>query len=154
MSDVRRRASKHCRNRKREYLKDKIKELESQSKNKSIRDFYRDINEFKKGYQSRTNLVKDKRGDLLADPHKILNRWTNYFCLLLNVHGSGGVWETEMHTAESFMQEPSASEVEFAVGNLKSYKSPGFDQIQAEVFQAGIASPVERVNCGTYSQKG
>jgi hypothetical protein len=46
-------------------LKDKINELESNSKNKNIRDLYRGINEFKKGYQPRINLVKDKRGDYL-----------------------------------------------------------------------------------------
>jgi hypothetical protein len=55
-------------------LKDKINELESNSKNKNIRDLYRGVNVFKKGYQPRTNLVKDERGDLVADPHKILNR--------------------------------------------------------------------------------
>jgi hypothetical protein len=38
---------------------------------------YRGINEFKKGHQPRTNLVKDERGDLVEDPHKILNRWKN-----------------------------------------------------------------------------
>jgi hypothetical protein len=41
--------------------------LETNSKNKNIRDIYRGINEFKKGYQPVTNLVKDKTGDLLAD---------------------------------------------------------------------------------------
>jgi len=40
-----------------------------------------------KGYQPRTNLVKDENGDLIADSHNILNRWKNYFCQLLNVHG-------------------------------------------------------------------
>jgi hypothetical protein len=74
LSDVRREASRHFRNKKREYLKDKINELESNSKNK-FRDLYRGINEFKNNYQPRTNLVKDEKGDLLADPHKILNRW-------------------------------------------------------------------------------
>jgi hypothetical protein len=64
--DVRREASRHFRHKKREYLKDKINELESNSKNKNIRDLYRGINEFKKRYQPRTNLVKDNRGDLLA----------------------------------------------------------------------------------------
>jgi hypothetical protein len=59
-------------------LKDKLNELESNSMNKNIRDLYRGINKFKKGYQPRTNLIKDERGDLLADPHKILNRWKNY----------------------------------------------------------------------------
>jgi hypothetical protein len=83
LSDVRREASKHFRNKKREYLKDKINELESNCKNKNTRDLYRGINEFKKGYQPRTNLVKDERGDLLAEPHKFLDRWKNYFCELL-----------------------------------------------------------------------
>jgi hypothetical protein len=73
LSNVRREASRHFRNKKREYLKDIINELESNSKNKNIRDLYRGINEFKKGYQRRTKLVKDEKGDLLADSHKIVN---------------------------------------------------------------------------------
>jgi hypothetical protein len=48
LSDVRREASRHFRNKKREYFKDKIDELESNSKNKNTRDVYKDINEFKK----------------------------------------------------------------------------------------------------------
>jgi hypothetical protein len=59
LSNVRRQASRYFRNKKREYLKDKINELESNSKNKNMRDLYRGINEFKKGYQPRTNTVKD-----------------------------------------------------------------------------------------------
>jgi hypothetical protein len=112
-------------------------EFESNSKNKNIRDLYRGINEFKKGYQPRTSLVKHERGDLVADPHKILNRWKNYFCQLLNVHGPGGVRPTDMHTAKPFVPEPSSSEVEIAIGKMKRYKSPGFDQIPAELLQAG-----------------
>jgi hypothetical protein len=55
----------------------------------------------------------------------------------LDVHGAGGVRQTEIHTAEPFVPEPSASEVEVAIGTLKSYKSPGVDQIPAELLQAG-----------------
>jgi hypothetical protein len=137
LSDIRQEASRHFRKRKREYLNDKINKLESNSKNKNIRGLYRGINEFKKGYQPRTNLVKDERGDLLVDPHKILSRWKNYFCQLLNIHRAGGVRQTEMHTAEPFVPEPSASGVEVAIGKLKRYRSPGVDQIQAEIIQAG-----------------
>jgi hypothetical protein len=135
LSNVRREPSTHFRKKKREYLKDRINELESNRKN--IRELYMSINEFKKGYQPRTNLVKDERGDLLADPHKMLNRWKNYFCQLLNVHGSGGVRQTEMHTAEPFVPEPSAAEAEVAIGKLKRHISPGADQILAELIQAG-----------------
>jgi hypothetical protein len=89
-------------------------------------------------------LVKDKRGDLLADPHKILDRWENYFCELLNVHRVGGVRQTQMDSAEPFVTEPSASEFEVALGKLKSYKSPGVDQIPAELIQAGRENCVQR----------
>jgi hypothetical protein len=57
-----------------EYLKDKINELATYSKNKNIRDLYRGINGLKRGYQPRNNLVKDENEDLLADSHNILNR--------------------------------------------------------------------------------
>jgi hypothetical protein len=117
-------------------LKDSINELESNSKNKKIRDLYRCINVFKKGYQPRIYLVKDERGNLLADSHNILNRWKNYFCQLLNVHWAGGVRQSEMHTAKPFVPECSASEVEDAIGKLKRYKSPGFEHTPAELTQA------------------
>jgi hypothetical protein len=120
VSDIRREVSRHFSNKKREYLKDKINELESNSKNKNIRDLYRGISEFKKGYQHRTNLVKDNRGYIVADPQKNLNRWKNYFCELLNVYGAGGVRQTAKHTAEPFVPEPSASVVDVATGKLKS----------------------------------
>jgi hypothetical protein len=50
-------------------------ELATKSKNKNISDLYREINYFKKGYQPRSNLVKNEDGDLLSDSHNILNRW-------------------------------------------------------------------------------
>jgi hypothetical protein len=52
---VRREASRHFRNKKREYLKGKINEPTMNSKNKNIRDLYRGINEFKRGCQPRGN---------------------------------------------------------------------------------------------------
>jgi hypothetical protein len=44
-------ANKHFRNKKQEYLKDRINELATHSKNKIIRDLYKGINEFKRGNQ-------------------------------------------------------------------------------------------------------
>jgi hypothetical protein len=74
LNNVRHEVFRYFRNKKREYLKDKINELATDSKNKNIRDLYRGINEFKSGYQPTKNLVKDENGDLLADSHNILNR--------------------------------------------------------------------------------
>jgi hypothetical protein len=66
--------------------KDKINELATNSKNMNIRNLYRGINEFNRGYQPRSKLVKDENADLLAESHNILNRSKNYFSQLLNVH--------------------------------------------------------------------
>jgi hypothetical protein len=81
---------------KREYLKDKINELAMKSKNKNIRDLYRD---FKWGHQPTSNIVKDENGDLLADSHNILNRLKNYFSQLLNVRRVSDVRQIEIRTA-------------------------------------------------------
>jgi hypothetical protein len=42
-----------------------------------------------------------------------------------------------LHTTKPFLPEPSASEVEVAIGKLERYKSPGVAQIPAELIQAG-----------------
>jgi hypothetical protein len=60
LRNVRREASRHFGNKKREYLEDKINEIDLNSKNKNIREVYRGITEFKKSYQPKTKLVKDE----------------------------------------------------------------------------------------------
>jgi len=86
LNHVRGEASRHFRNKKKEYLKPKIEELETNSKIKNIRGLYRGINDFKKGYLPRTTLVKDEKGDLATDSRSILAWWRNHFSQLLNVH--------------------------------------------------------------------
>jgi hypothetical protein len=51
-NNVRRKASWHLWNKKKEYLKDSINELTVNSNNKNIRDLYRGIVEFKMGLQT------------------------------------------------------------------------------------------------------
>jgi hypothetical protein len=63
----------------------------------------------------------------------MLTRRKNYFCQLLYVQGACGIRQTEIHTAEPFVPEPSATEVEVAISKLKRYKAPGSDQIPAEL---------------------
>jgi hypothetical protein len=82
LKKVRREANRYFRNKKREYLKGKIKELATNSKNKNMRYLYKEINDFKRSYQPRSNLVKDENGDLLADFNTILNRWKSYFSVI------------------------------------------------------------------------
>ena len=50
VSNARCEGSRHFKNKKKEYLIAKINELETSSKNKNIRELYRGISDFKKGY--------------------------------------------------------------------------------------------------------
>jgi hypothetical protein len=85
LNSIRRDASGYFRNKK-AYWKVKIEELETNNKINNVRDLYRGINDFKKGYQPRTTIVKVEKGGLVADSHSIMARWWNYFSQILNVH--------------------------------------------------------------------
>jgi len=65
LNNVRREASRHFRNKQKAYAKAKIDKLETNSEMKNTTDLYRGICDFKKGYQPRTNMVKDEKGDLV-----------------------------------------------------------------------------------------
>jgi hypothetical protein len=54
------------------------------------------------------------------------------------VHGVNDVRQTEIHTAEPLLPEPSAFEDELAIEKLKSIKLPGIDKIPAELIKTGV----------------
>ena len=56
----------------------------------------------------------------------------------MNAHGVNDGRQTETDTAEPLLPEPSAFEVELAIEKLKNHKSPGIDQIPAELIKAGV----------------
>jgi hypothetical protein len=80
--------------------------------------------------------VKDDKSDLFADSHNILNKW-KYFSQLLNVRKVSDVRQIEIHTAEPSVPDRNAFEVEIATAKFKRYKSPGSDQIPAQLIHVG-----------------
>jgi hypothetical protein len=83
-------------------------------------------------------LLRDEKNDLVADSHSILARWRSHFSQLLNVIGVNDVRHTEIHTAEPLLDETIACELDMAIEKLKRHKSPGIDQIPAELIKAGV----------------
>jgi hypothetical protein len=73
------------------------------------------MNDFKKGYHTRTNIVKDEKVDLVADSNSGLARWRTCFSQLLNVRRVNDVKRTERYTAVPLVPEPCAFEVELAI---------------------------------------
>jgi hypothetical protein len=122
----------------------------------NVRDLYRGINEFKKGYQPIINIIKDENGNLLADLQSVLNRWKNFFKQVLNAHGVHDVRQMDIHTAEPLVPEHSLIQVEIAIGKFKNYKSPGTDQIPAELIKAGgetLRFEINRLICSIYNKE-
>jgi len=70
-------------------------------------------------YQPRCNIVKDEKGDLVADSHSIVARWRNYVSQLFNVYGVKDAGKVEIPTAQPLVPDPSAFDVELATDMLK-----------------------------------
>ncbi|PSN48471.1 hypothetical protein C0J52_11717 [Blattella germanica] len=136
LCSIRRETTKFLKNKKREYLKEKINDLEINAKNRNIRELYQGIKIEREGFQARTNIIKDENGDMLADAKSILNRWGNYFNQLLNVHGEEEIEEHNVQTAE----------VEMAMEKLKIYKASGIDGIPAELIKSGGEKLREKIH--------
>ena len=75
--------------------------------------------------------------DLVTDFRSILATQRKHFLQMFNVREVNDVRLTEIHGAEPLVPEPSAFEVELAIGNIKRHKSPGVDQIPAELIKVG-----------------
>jgi len=55
-----------------------------------------------------TNIVKDVNCGLVTYSDSNLARWRKYFSRLFNAHSFSAVWQTEIHTAEPILPDPSA----------------------------------------------
>jgi hypothetical protein len=77
--------------------------------------------------------MQDENGDLLAESHNTGGRTAS---LLLNMHNVSNARQIEIYTAEPPVPDSSFLQVEIVIANFKNCKSPGSDQIPAEMFQA------------------
>jgi hypothetical protein len=62
------------RRKKREAWKGLLEEMEEAGRQKETRKFYRKVNIIRNGYKPRTVMCKDKKGNLVTEKKKVLNR--------------------------------------------------------------------------------
>jgi hypothetical protein len=55
----------------------------------------------------------------------------------LNLHRVKDIRQTEIHTAEHLVPDPSPFDHDIVTAKLQKYKSPGSDKIRAQLIQAG-----------------
>jgi hypothetical protein len=68
----------------------------------------------------------------------------DYCSQVLNVYKVSDVKQLKIYTGELLVLDPSPFHIEIAVAKMKRYRSPGSDQILAELIKAG---------CERYSQR-
>ena len=83
----------------------------------------RGINDFKRSYQPRNNIVKNKNGDLFADSHSSLVLKRKHFPQLWTVHGANDVRHTEIHAVDPLVPALSAFSFEMVDEEIKIHKS-------------------------------
>jgi hypothetical protein len=72
------------------------------------------------------------------------------------MHGVHDVRQMHIHMAEPLLSESSIVKVEIAIGKLKSYKSPGSDQILDELIKAGgetLRSEIHKLTCSIWNKE-
>jgi len=80
-------ATKICRNKKKQWLNNKIKETEDAHRKNETRKFYKDIKAYSRVDQCGTLLLcKDEKGNVMTEKQQVLERWKQYFKEVLNEH--------------------------------------------------------------------
>ena len=67
-------------------------------------------------------MIRNERGDLQADPTKIVDVWKSYFDKPLNVHNGEQLEEFEICTAEPWIPVPSEIEVEISINKNEKFQ--------------------------------
>ncbi len=98
---------------------------------------YKGINSIRKGFQSRSQLMKDENGNIITGENELIERCGKYYNDLLNVNNDCTESESDIHTAELNVEEPSFREVRDALRKLKNNKAAGNDSLPAELLKFG-----------------
>jgi hypothetical protein len=134
-------ARKICRDKKREMIYNEIKELEIESRKNENMKFYKKLETLTKTYKPRNRNIKAHDGSVLTDEKGILKRWNEHF------KGKQSVQPFEYFENESYdyIEEPTLEEMQEIIRNLKRMKTPGTDNINAELLQAAGPQMTQRI---------
>jgi hypothetical protein len=135
-------STKICRNKKKQWLNNRIKTIEEAYRRNETRKFYKDIKTFRKTEQTGILLLcKDDKGNVLIEKQQVLERWKHYFNEVLNQkltpEHTNSKHETENLNKEVEIPPPTYNEVNDIIQKLRNNKAPGPDNIISELIKGG-----------------
>ena len=136
--ETRKKATKVCRKKKREWEKRKLIEIEKLAKEGNIRGMYMRIKEEKNGFQARSHMCENNDGELITENSQVLERWAEYFENVLNTDSEPNEdYELPYGGPDPLVESPTFAETIEAIKSMKNHKAPGEDLITAELIKYG-----------------
>jgi hypothetical protein len=80
-----RKAHKIIRNKKKTYMKNVVESIEEDQKRNKTRKMYQTVNQFKKGYQHKFSIFRNKKGELALNTKEKTEIWKEYFDKLVKL---------------------------------------------------------------------
>ncbi|GFX11460.1 uncharacterized protein TNCV_1821431 [Trichonephila clavipes] len=119
-----RKAEKKTTQKKKEiFFENSLKNLENYNSQNECRKFYKSINRMRSEFKPRTITCRNKRGELVSEPHEVTKVWKDYFqdlfegrdepIALQNVHTEQDIIADEENPT------PSITEVTYAIKKFK-----------------------------------
>lgn len=138
-AEINRNIRKEMKSAKQKWVEEQCKEVEDNMSRNNTKKVYDKIKDLTREKKSTVTIIADKEGNILTEEQEIHQRWTEYCKDLYNTKTTVDptVLQTEPHTNEEEEFNILRSEVERAVKELKAGKSPGVDNIPAELLKAG-----------------
>ena len=122
-------------------MKKKCQEIERSNLGNNNHKMYRVVKELITNWQSKQKVIQAKDGRLVTMAEEILQRWTDYCNDLFAKTSDYGEKAKELISTSPpsniFNDRLLFSEVEEALRKMKLGKSPGTDEISAEILIAG-----------------
>ena len=140
---LRRIAHKVCKRKKRTHKDNRVRNIEENIKNKQIRIAYKEVGALKTGFQPYTDICRGTNKEILSKEEEIKTRWKPYFQDLLTTSARVDQITTldvtyinQAVTDEELGEPPNVLDIEMAIQLTKNNKSPGIDNIHAELYKS------------------
>ena len=141
-----RRVKRNCRKDKRAWFERKAQEAQDAANRNDTKTMYCIVRELSGSQFGRGVPIKSKDGNTLLTIEEQEKRWLEHFQETLNQPDPTSPLSFEIspaeHDIEVDMERISTAETSAAVKNLKNGKSPGLDEISAEMLKYGDQSLV------------
>ena len=128
---------KLMRKDKEKFINEKCRHIEEKSITNSLKDLYQGVKSLTRKFNPRIDTVKADDGALLCESDEVKQRWKQYCCKLYKKNETS--FERVPTSSCDNMVEPAPfySEVKQAISELKNNKSPGIDEVVAELTKNG-----------------